>query len=170
MPLIHSQFLEEVAQPQRKIPFHWKSPIGQMNQTVTWSPVSRDSTIESSSQLLPILYGSDMMSDNDMNSILIKKVSPPLIPLYLHFFLFFCKYWNESESSVCPRWSRRSYSFFKKKRFPKPRCLSCLGAPANIMSQLRNELESNERDMIHTRIIQSCKIPQRAQKKEESNQ
>lgn len=33
-----------------------------MNQTVTWSPVSRDSTIESSSQLLPILYGSDMMS------------------------------------------------------------------------------------------------------------
>lgn len=74
-----------------------------MNQTVTWSPVSRDSTIESSSQLLPILYGSDMMSDNDMNSILIKKVSPPLIPLYLHFFLFFCKYWNESESSVCPR-------------------------------------------------------------------
>ena len=40
----------------------WKSPLGQMNQTVTWSPVSRDSTIESSSQLLPILYGSDMMS------------------------------------------------------------------------------------------------------------
>jgi hypothetical protein len=33
-----------------------------MNQTVTWSPVSRDSTIESSSQLLPILYGSDMMN------------------------------------------------------------------------------------------------------------
>lgn len=41
-----------------------------MNQTVTWSPVSRDSTIESSSQLLPILYGSDMMSmvdDTTMN-------------------------------------------------------------------------------------------------------
>lgn len=51
----HSQFLEES-------PKSHFIENGQMNQTVTWSPVSRDSTIESSSQLPPILYGSDMMS------------------------------------------------------------------------------------------------------------